>query len=209
MNQRKRFRRFKTRLAKMVKISRGSQLISPVHYSNAIAASSVPIFSGWWDGAYVRAAALRFVRIPNPGSGFYGVHGVPLRGHIEPMKRSRVNCLTMIVYCYSSLISTFVVDRMHRPTRAVLHDGHVAMKSAQQWPPSGRVASLFLDSAGMLGAEPDATQCHLQDTHATHAGKRNPWQTQVEVNGKVQYLDRVQAGRRMPCFRVAATRQRY
>ena len=77
------------------KILRGSQLISPVHYSNRIAASSVPIFSvsGWWDGAYARAAALRFVRIPNPGSRLLlGPWNHGGARHIEPMKRSRVNC---------------------------------------------------------------------------------------------------------------------
>lgn len=48
----------------------GSSLISPLHYTDQINASKIPIFSysGWWDGGYAKVAALRFLRSPNPGS---------------------------------------------------------------------------------------------------------------------------------------------
>jgi len=49
---------------------RGSRLISPSSYRTEILAGNAAIFgvSGWWDGAYARAAAQRFNAAPTQGS---------------------------------------------------------------------------------------------------------------------------------------------
>ncbi len=190
-------------------VLRGSQLISPVHYSNRIASTSIPVFgvSGWWDGAYARAAALRFVRIPNPGSRLLlGPWNHGGARHIEPMKRSRVN-----YFDHDRLLLQFFDLHVRGRSNALAEQppvqyftmGESRWKSSQQWPPTGTcVASLFLNSGGRLESGPDATQCHSRyERQPTTTGKRNRWQTQVEINGKVQYPDRRAAGRSMLCFR--------
>ena len=81
--------------------------------------------------------------------------------------------------------------------------GQSQWKSAQQWPPSEELAlprffSIRLECSVLNRMQRNAIQDARQPTTT---GKRNRWQTQVEVNGKVQYLDRRQAGRSMLCFR--------
>lgn len=194
---------------------RGSQLISPLYYSQQINASKIPIFSysGWWDGGYAKVAALRFLRSPNPGSRLIlgpwnhgGGWNVDARGSgISSVKEKFDHDHALVEFfdqCRSHSKGSTAAEAGENmlPVSYYTMGDHQLPRwnQAASWPPPKVTdRTFFLTEDQSLQREVDNNgppnrqpfQISYQATAAT-TGKTNRWQTQAQPDAPVRYPDR-------------------
>lgn len=187
---------------------RGIQLVSPSCYLRELRATGVPIFSvsGWWDGAYARAAALRFHSIPNAGSRLLlgpWSHG----GHfdIEQADRSRSSRFDLnaeLLRFFDCHVRGLANGQHETPPVRYYTMIESKWKSADSWPPKNiEQRKLFFGQHRQLVPAWPSKQCFLKYDHQpVSTGTRSRWNTQAQLNIAVKYPDRRQL-RRQVSFR--------
>jgi len=120
---------------------RGSRLISPSSYRTEILAGNAAIFgvSGWWDGAYARAAAQRFNAAPTQGSqlllGPWTHDGVWHIEQADRATRSRFDHDRRLLHFFNEHLRGDTTGRSGEPPVRYFTIIESKWKSAETWPP--------------------------------------------------------------------------
>lgn len=188
---------------------RGSRLISPSSYRVAVMAGNAAIFgvSGWWDGAYARAAAQRFHATPTLGSRLLlGPWTHDGGWHIEHSNRAIKSR-----FDHNARLLRFFNEHLRGETSGLSGEPPVRYftmieskwKSAETWPPDGVCNRIFYLTADRQLRDQPAVQQQLlsYQQQPVGTGAWNRWSTQAELNGKVVYRDRRKLSNRMLTFR--------
>lgn len=196
----------------------GSQIISPSYFSEQINASRKPVlgYSGWWDGAYAKAAVLRFLRSPTCGSRLIlgpwnhgGGWNVDVRDDgVTPEKEQFDHDDSLIQFfdefCQPNTGADASNGQDQNPVELPVKYYTMGARSERKWkeaaswpPPSVVNRTLLLTRDQTLLPMANDTS-YQRDTDyefcysraATTTGDNNRWQTQARANAKVEYPDR-------------------
>ncbi len=174
-----------------------------------IRAASVPIYnySGWYDGAYTRAAALRFRAVRTPGSRLVlgpwnhggGAYFSPSLG-TKPSSFAHTRELLRFFDYHLKGIATGIADE---PIVHYYTMGEERWKTANAWPvPGARTWVLYFAFGNSLSPnaprDANAADAYRVDTTAV-TGTRSRWNTLVG-GGPVTYPERSSEDRKLLTF---------
>ncbi len=180
--------------------------LSPHAMLNDIRATGVPIYSysGWYDGAYARAAALRFRAVRTPGSRLVlgpwnhggGSYYSPSAGTL----RSSFPHTHELLRFFEQHLKGVETGIAGEPVVHYYTMGEEEWKTANAWPvPGTRTRSWYFSSANGLSPNPprgtDGADAYLVDSTAS-TGPRSRWNTLVG-GPPVVYPDRSTEDRKL------------
>lgn len=175
--------------------------LSPHTLVNEFRSSEVPIYSysGWFDGAYPRAAVKRYLLVTTPGSKLMlgpwdhnGLHNVSPTSLGKARFDHTAEALEFFDY-YCKGIETALVDAPPVRYYTMIED---RWKSSETWPPTGFERLVFyLDDGARLSRQSPA-DTNAADTYQTSAstgsGVRSRWRSlRLAVADGIYYPDRM------------------
>lgn len=178
---------------------------SPHRRRAALERTGIPILSesGWFDGAYGRAAIDRFQQIRTPGSRLLlGPWDHGGRQHVGPFGRAKPS-----TFDHADELLTFFDESLARtprrsPTVRYWQYGDDAWQTASSWPLPTEPSAWYLGPAGTLAKQPSAAGGH--DVYVVDptlgSGRTSRWRSLVGLTLPTGYDDRREKGSRHLVF---------